>query len=274
MGLEGDSGSGASVEAGGVAGTSGPGLGGGVGAVQEGIRIEGEGCSREKQGVSASDLARAWDVSRAYVSKLVKRGCPLTSVEAATQWRVDNAKYGVGYRSKKGAGTLEKASLDKDKVRDSSKKEKKGEDAASGDSEGLGDGVDRVLDSLQASLRGAISVEEASLKLVDTAMLNGGKNLESLIRAYNHARDGRMDSEKRVREELQLREVLVPMAVAKKIGRRGYDAILPLLRALPKVAAPLVNPEDPVGAAAILQREVEGIIERARREYEPGGGGD
>lgn len=51
--------------------------------------------------LTATEIARDWGTSRAYVSRCIQRGCPVVSLEEARAWRVANSRYGVGYRSKK-----------------------------------------------------------------------------------------------------------------------------------------------------------------------------
>src|SRR5687768_15804624 len=75
----------------------------------------------------------------------------------------------------------------------------------------------------------------------------------------------------RVQKYLTTERLLVPMTEAKAVARRGYDVLLPQLRALAKNAGPLCNPESALRATQILERQIEAIIAAAEKEYGAGG---
>lgn len=230
-----------------------------------------------ERGLSCAEIARDWGTSRAYVSKCVGKGCPTSSLEAAREWRQNNATYGVGYRSKsRPKQTSEKRSETStlDENESPPPENRVGESPPPGSSPPIADSI-RVsrssvdLRSLESSLQAAIVVEQEAYSLVRKAQEEEGKTsvLEARIRAYNSARDGRFAAERAFREEMERQRVLVPLAEAKALCRRGYDVIVPLLRSLPKNASALCNPSEPLHAARILEREVEAIIAQAQAEY-------
>jgi len=200
---------------------------------------------------SAADIARDWGVSRAYVSKCKAKGCPTDSLEAARAWRSENAKYGVGYRSKAAPSdappptTPAAASSSPEPVRSLN------------------------LTSLKDSLNAAIQVEQEAHRLVADAQRNCEKTsiLEARIRAYNNARDGRFNAERAFREEMERQNVLVPLDEAKALGRKGYDVMIPALRAVGSRIAPDCNPQDPLLAKRLIDAEIEAIIAQAREVY-------
>lgn len=94
-----------------------------------------------------------------------------------------------------------------------------------------------------------------------------GTKTEQTIRAYNCARDGRFVAEKAVREELERRKILVPLDEAKRLGRRGYEIMLPELLSLGARIAGEVNPSNPVLAASKIDHAMSNIIARAQESY-------
>jgi len=204
---------------------------------------------------SAADIARDWGVSRAYVSKCKAKGCPTDSLEAARAWRNENAKYGIGYRSKTGANSPEDA-------------EPKASATAPPVST-ISPVQSLNLTSLKDSLNAAIQVEQEAHRLVLDAQRTSEKTsiLEARIRAYNNARDGRFNAERAFREEMERQNILVPLSEAKAIGRRAYDVMLPALRAIGSRIAPDCNPTDPLIAKRLIDAEVEAVIAQAREVY-------
>jgi len=210
------------------------------------------GASDSEKAPSAADVARDWRCSRAYVTKLVKKGCALTSLAAARKWREENARYGVGYRSKSAAKP--------EAPQTGSQKAAPPKDAPNVQA--------RDLTTLDASLAAAIEVEQEAHRLVAVAQKAQNDALIAVrIAAYNKARDGRFATETAYREELERRRVLVELNEAKAIARKGYDVMVPLLRALSKNAGPLCNPSDPLHASRILEQQIEAIIAQAEKEY-------
>lgn len=202
--------------------------------------------------LSAAEIARDWQrqqgttgPSRAYVSACIKKGCPTDSFDAAWDWRVKNSKYGVGYRSKGGKTTQ------------------------AGDVESPAESVAEPpatpkiasLNALESSLKAAIQMEEIAHR---NAL---ALKTEAAIRAYNNARDGRFEAERAFREEMERRRILVPLDEAKQLGRKGWDVMLPALRALGSRVGGDANPVDAVRAAGVIDREVEGIIAQAEAAY-------
>ena len=66
---------------------------------------------------------------------------------------------------------------------------------------------------------------------------------------------------------MERRRVLIQLAEAQDLTRRGYDIILSRLRCLPQNVAPRCNPANPHLAIAILEAECVEIIADARRAY-------
>jgi hypothetical protein len=211
------------------------------------------------------DIAKSWGTSRAYVYKLAKKGCPVDSIEAASDWRSANAKLGVGYRSR-GAGA--------------------GEIFLEGNDEGMGGGAGvaeqptnwgagprksyaktRVnVKTIERSLKQAIEIERMAAEVVEAAQSNPEK-LVTAINAYNKALANRMDAEKRVLEYQQARKLLIPLDAAKDLINRAWVPLLARLRSAPKRAAMKANPSDDTLAEEVFSEEIESAIAEGQASY-------
>lgn len=212
--------------------------------------------------LTPSEIGRDWGTSRAYASKCIGKGCPTDSLDAARRWRVEHSKYGVGYRSKGGAGEGGSPVAPVSSPTGNAPKEK----------ERGGNGTSRTelrdLSSIEASLCAAIEVEQEAHRLVIEAQKAKTDTILSVrIAAYSKAQANRLEAEERVQKYLLAQNILVPFTVAKAEARKGYDAIIPQLRALSKNAGPLCNPENALRATRILEQQIEAIIAQAAKEY-------
>jgi hypothetical protein len=196
--------------------------------------------------VTLAEIAADWNTSVAYVSRMKnEKGCPVDSLEAARSWRQENARGGVGFRSKK--KSPEKVSGD---VMRATPKRKS-------------------LKLMEASLKASIEVEEQAKWLVDSAIANDEvERLPLLIQAYNKAKEGRMASEKMVLEIREKARLLIPFDVAREMFGKGWGALLARLRGLPAIIAPKVNPADDVTAAEIIRQDIERAIADGQKVYE------
>lgn len=195
------------------------------------------------QTIPDSKIAAAWGCSRQYVAAKRKQGCPNDSIENATQWREVNSRYGTGYRSKAAKCSTESKA------------------AGSQNTETAEENVEVGDESLEASLREARKIEVLAFK-------NAKLGTEQAIRTYNNARDGRANAEKFYREELERRLILVPLDKAKQLARRGYDHIIPNLRALEVRLSPTLVGCSAPQISVKIKEAIEQIIEQARVEYE------
>lgn len=209
------------------------------------------------------EIAKSWGTSRAYVYKLAKKGCPVDSIEAASDWRSANAKLGVGYRSRGAAETF-----------------------LEGDEEGVGGGAGvaeqptnwgagprksyaktRVnVKTIERSLKQAIEIERMAAEVVEAAQSNPEK-LVTAINAYNKALANRMDAEKRVLEYQQARKLLIPLDAAKDLINRAWVPLLARLRSAPKRAAMKANPSDDTLAEEVFSEEIESAIAEGQASY-------
>lgn len=211
-----------------------------------------------------SEIAKSWGTSRAYVYKLAKKGCPVDSVESASEWRSAHAKLGVGYRSR-GAGATTSFS-----------------EGFEGD-EGNGAGVAeqpinwgagaktyhraRVnVKTVERSLKQAIEIERMAAEVVTSSQASPEK-LVTAINAYNKALANRMDAEKRVLEYQQARKFLIPLDRAKELINMAWIPLLARLRSAPKRAAMKANPSDDTLAELAFSAEIEEAIAEGQASY-------
>lgn len=209
------------------------------------------------------EIAKSWGTSRAYVYKLAKKGCPVDSIEAASEWRSANAKLGVGYRSRGSAA---------------------GDSFSEGDEEGVGRGAEvgeqptnwgagsrrsktRVnVKTIEKSLKKAIEIEGMAAEAVDSALSNPEK-LVTAINAYNKAQTNRMEAEKRVLEYQQARRQLISLDEAKGMINRAWGPLLARLRSAAKRAAMKANPSDDTLAEQAFSEEIEAAIAEGQASY-------
>jgi hypothetical protein len=198
--------------------------------------------------VTLADIAADWGTSVAYVSRMKnQKGCPVDSLEAAREWRLANARGGVGFRSKQSEG---EASIASEAVHARMPRR-------------------RSLKLMEASLKASIEIEEQAKYLVEAAIAaDAVEKLPLLIQTYNKAKEGRMASEKMVLEIREKAKVLIPFDVAREMFGKGWGALLARLRGLPAVIAPKVNPADDVTAAEIIRQDIERAIADGQKVYE------
>lgn len=208
--------------------------------------------------LTPTEVSKDWGCSRAYASRCItKKGCPTDTIEKANAWRTANSKYGVGYRSKGASGVTPSAAAPPSSRSESREREKDTSPTAL-----------RDLTSIESSLTAAIEVEQEAHRLVIEAQkARTDAILAVRIAAYTKAQANRLEAEERVQKYLTAQRILVPFIEAKAEARRGYDALIPQLRALSKNAGPLCNPENALRATQILDAQIEAIIAQAAKEY-------
>jgi hypothetical protein len=201
--------------------------------------------------VKLSDIAADWGCSVAYVSRMKnEKGCPVVSLDAAREWRLQNAaRGGTGYRSKK----------------KSPDPEIEGNDVAPS----FGPVRKKSLKNMDQSLKASIEIEENAKWLVDRAIaLDEIERLPLLLQSYNKAKEGRLTSEKMVLEIKEKAKILVPWDDARSLFAKGWGTLLSRLRGLPSILGPKVNPADDVTAAELIRQDIERAIEDGQKVYE------
>jgi hypothetical protein len=210
------------------------------------------------------EIAKSWGTSRAYVYKLAKKGCPVHSVEAASNWRSENAKLGVGYRSR---GSESASTFSGSENEESAGGAGVAEQPTNWGSGARASGRVRVnVRTVEKSLKQAIEIERMAAEAVESAQANPEK-LVTAINAYNKALSNRMDAEKRVLEYQQARKVLISLDAAKDLINRAWVPLLARLRSAPKRAAMKANPMDDALAEEVFSEEIESAIAEGQASY-------
>src|SRR4026209_598186 len=207
-----------------------------------------------------ADIARDWGTSPEYVIKCVKKGCPTDSFENARDWRKAHAS------SRPPTSPVQIArQLAEEKDADSLAASKSQKKYFQNKPNGFRVPAENSLDD---TLRKAITASDEAFRLLAEAMLEDRDNKISVrLTVFNKAQEGLFKPETAYREEMERRRVLIPLAEAQDLTRRGYDIILSRLRCLPQNVAPRCNPANPHLAIAILETECVEIIADARRAY-------
>jgi hypothetical protein len=194
--------------------------------------------------VSQGQLAKHWGITQQAVSKLVKQGCPLNSLRAATLWRKA--------RGRKRAPTNSHPNSDaKLKKRGRPKNPRK---------------PSRTGDSLQDALNNAIAISDDAFVDYQEARVSGNKlERRSLLAEHSKALEVRMTTEKAYREEMERREILVPVTEMGEKFRRVLDAILRPLKKLPIETSPQCAMKEALAIREIMDRKVAEIIKAGNK---------
>jgi hypothetical protein len=205
-----------------------------------------------------ADIARDWGTSPEYVIKCVKKGCPTDSFENARDWRKAHAS------SRPPTSPVQIArQLAEEKDADSPAARKSQKKYFQNKPNGFRVPAENSLDD---TLRKAITASDEAFRLLAEAMLEDKDSKISVrLTVFNKAQEGLFKAETAYREEMERRRVLIPLAEAQDLTRRGYDIILSRLRCLPQNVAPRCNPANPHLAIAILETECAEIIADARQ---------
>lgn len=122
--------------------------------------------------------------------------------------------------------------------------------------------------SIEDVLLDARQAQQESYRLLEEAMIDGkASKIAPLLAIHNKALEAYWKSEQAYREELERRNVLIEVAEANEVARRGWDIVVARLAAMPQNIATRCNPHDPNHAMDILQHECTAIIADARKAF-------
>lgn len=208
---------------------------------------------KKPAGITQGDLVKHWGVVKQYVSRLVKDGCPLTSIEDADKWRNETRERQV-VRSPN--------SIPPEPAEGSVPAEPPEPEEESHD-ELLGLDMTGLEKELKNARRNASSAARRVREAEKT------KTLESLVgqrqQTYNKAVENYERMEKSVRREREARKELITTDQHKIQMNKAYVPLVTLMRKLPRTLAVKVNPSDDVAAEKILAQGVEDVIAEVRR---------
>jgi hypothetical protein len=205
-----------------------------------------------------SEYARARGVSHQYISRLVKKGMPLDSFESGDLWREAHAS------SKPPTNPTRIARMigEEDSRYSVS-------DARQGVSHERLTSVKHLCgNALERALMNVQHAADEAWRLLSEAMIEGrASKIQVVLSVHNKAVDALFAAESTYREELERRRILIPLAEAMDIARRGYELILQRLKVLPQNVASVCNPVDPARAITALEFECTAILTDAQKVY-------
>jgi hypothetical protein len=208
--------------------------------------------------LTISEYARARGVSHQYISKLAKKGMPLTSFEAADFWRDAYASSKASTNPIRIARVMDEENEREPPIHHDPRKRPSNNKLS--DAEPLSE------NTLEDALINARQAANEAWRLLGESMIEGrASKIQVLLNIHNKAVEARFRAESAYREELERRRVLIPLAEAMEITRRGYDVILSRLKALPQNVAPRCNPTDPYMAMMVLEDECAAILKAAQQ---------
>jgi hypothetical protein len=186
--------------------------------------------------IRQTDLAQKWNVSRAAISKFVKAGMPLTSVNDAERWKLSNQKR------------VSKTEISLIPSPNSSEPSKDSDAELSVSKTSLG------------RLNRAKNAEVVAYSLVATAATN--KNpvaMRAAVQGWGEAKKRVAEAEMEHARWEEVSRVTVRMGEVQEWITKWHGAIRSLLDALPSSLAARANPSDPECAKVAIQEGVDQI---------------
>jgi len=190
--------------------------------------------------IQQSDLARAWRLTPRAITSLVRRGCPLTSVEAATSWRELNCPRGHFHKAVK-----------KEKV------------------PGQPDVLALKIKSLEHAVESYLLQVNLSAQDLDAARKDGSPGAIRLaLTGYSQAIQELAEVESRHKRFLREAGILISFDEAKAKFVGIAQELRNLLDAMPRSLASRCNPSDPELARAAIQEYIELTIYKQLSKHE------
>jgi len=187
--------------------------------------------------IRQTDLAQKWNVSRAAISKFVKAGMPLTSVNAAERWKLSNQKR------------VSKTEISLIPSPNSSEPSKDSDAELSVSKTSLG------------RLNRAKNAEVVAYSLVATAATN--KNpvaMRAAVQGWGEAKKRVAEAEMEHARWEEVSRITVRMGEVQEWITKWHGAIRSLLDALPSSLAARANPSDPECAKQAIQDGINQIF--------------
>jgi hypothetical protein len=180
--------------------------------------------------MTANEAARQLGIDKSVVSRLVKRGMPLTTVQAAQAWRAEHAPP----RCRKKPETTEQTA---ERVKPAATTATVQAEAPAAPP---AEQPDEEKTDLRESLKMARHVERVASKRLVDAQKNPHTSPEEFRRinsAYISARQNRMKAEQDMREWRRAEGVTLTLAEAQEIFGRPHSVAAALFKTLPKQLA-------------------------------------
>jgi hypothetical protein len=208
--------------------------------------------------LTVSEYARARRVSHQYISKLTKKGMPLTSFEAADFWRDAHASSKSSTNPIRIARVMDEENEREPPIHHDHRKRPSNNKLS--DAEPLSE------NTLEDALINARQAANEAWRLLRESMIEGrASKIQVLLNIHNKAVEAHLRAESAYREELERRRILIPLAEAMEITRRAFDVIVQRLKTLPQnvsVRCSLTNPDT---ALTVLEDECASILKAAQQ---------
>jgi len=187
--------------------------------------------------IRQTDLAQKWNVSRAAISKLVKAGMPLTSVNDAERWKLSNQKR------------VSKTEISLIPSPNSSKPSKDLDAESYKSKTSLG------------RLNRAKNAEVVAYSLVAIAATNENPvAMRAAVQGWGEAKKRVAEAEMEHARWEEVSRVTVRMGEVQEWITKWHGAIRSLLDALPSSLAARANPSDPECAKQAIQDGINQIF--------------
>ena len=211
------------------------------------IDIPPKGNEPNPMAVSQGQLAKHWGITQQAVSKLVKQGCPLNSLRAASLWRNARGRKRAATNGKISSPNLDSKSKGRGRPKNPRKPSQTG-------------------DSLKDALNNAIAIADDAFEDYQQARAAGeNMNRRSLLAEHSKALEVRMTTEKAYREEMERRSILVPVTEMSEKFRRILDAILRPLKKLAIETSPQCAMKEALAIREIIDRKVAEVIKAGNK---------
>jgi hypothetical protein len=214
--------------------------------------------------VSYAEIGRGLGVTRMQAGRLVRQGCPTTSIQAAMEWREENPPRRAPVNGRaldpdrmptlvkkvtQLTSVRQKAEVTPHPAKEEKPVKKKVPKLPA-----------KTGDSLQDALNNAKYVADRAFEEYLLACESDSATRPLRLSEHSKALDARLKAEKAVREEMERREMLANKAVVFQAARTACEAVLRRLKRLPLEIGPQCNPENPLMATKLLEREVTTIL--------------
>jgi hypothetical protein len=205
-----------------------------------------------------SEFARARAVSHQYISKLVKRGLPLSTFEAADLWREAHASSKASTNPIRIArvmddGDAREPLIDHEPRKCPSKNK-------------ISDAECTSPSTIEDALMNARKAADEAWRLLHESMIEGRPSkIQVLLNIHNKAVEARLNAECAYREELERQKILIPLSEAQSMARKVVCVIVSRLNALPHNVASRCNPTNPHIAMGVLEDECASILKDAQQ---------
>lgn len=216
---------------------------------------------------AVEDIALAWGVSRQYIYKAAKQGCPVKLepgenlrqlIKRSLQWRAENNKQGSRSSTKED----DSSTHEMEHVQETAEIDISDCDVKAGNE--LEGKID--VSTIENSLKVAIDIEKKCAEEVQKLKGRPGA-LMTAINVYNKAQANRMATEKSVMKLQQDRKHLITHDEAKQIVNRVWGPFISRLRSCPRNAAAVANPQNDIIAEAAFRKEIELAIAEGQKAY-------